>query len=292
MDPLDGLADFVVRNMSDPNRTPTVPPPAPSWGVAPGVYVQIYCDALSSDPTALEAFLETVPALGVRGIIWHSVPHALAASWAHRSALAAKHGVQCGASWGVDGDRDEYHRLLTAAQKGDLIGQVLSMPDCLLGLVDAEGAWETNTGPTDTSTPAGATEMCEHIRAMAPDAVLGDQSWFAIESHDAFPDSKFAPSMTFRAPQMYCNDFNGLNRCQRIHDWMERDWEEHEAWLLRAKGPGFVKPRTVTLQGYGWQGIEPDLDRTLDMYADRPVIVYCEPLPQPNVVAAIRKRWA
>lgn len=272
---------------------PTIPAPPNAFGIPAGIYFQIsrgeFKNGHEEAVRETATFLVEVQQLGLPGVVFHGFPRELTKNWPGLAKLASDHGVKGAVSWGLDGDKDNDGTILTATEKADCMGPILVRTDCMFGLEDAEGAYETNKGPDDQSTPAKVVEMEDELRKLAPDAIIGDQPWFAIESHDAFPSSKFAKAVNFRAPQMYCNDFRGKNRCERIHDWMERDWAEHEHWLATVKGPEYVKARTITIQGYGWTDNEKDLDHLLEEYSDRPVIVYCEPLPDANVMAAIRR---
>lgn len=269
----------------------------PDWGIAAGVYPQVWLGRLPKDHDAavkqLAAFLTECKALGLPGVAFHSGPRHIQARWPALRDLAVDHGLRAGVGVGLDGKVDTDGTLLTAKEKGECLGAVLADPACAFGLLDAEGQWETDQGPDDQTKPAYVEVLGDAMHKLArPGYVAFDQPWFAIESHDAFPSSRFAKYVRARAPQPYCNlgDYIklwGTKRWDRIEAWMERDWKSHEAWIRAHRTADLVRPRTITIQGYKWD--DAALLKCLRTWATRgPVFVWGEPYPDAAFMRVLR----
>jgi len=288
-----------------PMPCPFVPPL-----VAPGVYVQIYRDSVHG-PTpqgrrdALARLVERLGQLSLPGVVYHGFARELVRNWPGLVEIAVDNGLHPMASWGLDGTRDNDGTRLTAKEKGECIGEVLRDPMCVLGLADAEVAYDTDQGLDDDTDEAGALVMGEQVRKLAPSALFGDQPWFAMDSHGelrpkprpigrggpfaGFPIDEFASVVNGHFIQAYCNDFTrqfGEERYDRVFNWMERDWNK----IDRAFEPvGLRRFRSITIQGYGWR--LRDLARCLlEWWVRRqyPVIMWSEPFPSSDTIRVVQ----
>lgn len=267
--------------------------------------VQIYRGGISGSTPAvrrslLARYVERLAAMGHEGVVFHGFPRELAGAWGGLAALASDHGLAALASWGLDAERDNDGTPLTGAEKGALMGTVLAAPTCAAGLADAEGRWDTGTGPDDVTDSDDALAMGEALRKAAPDALVGDQPWFAIDSHgsvrrkpkgadvfEGFPVDEFAVKGVnwYRLRQLYMNQAGfkarwGGRRFEEGHAWMERDWGRIAPALEAA---GLDRPLSVTLQMYGWgPDALDDLVWCLLYYRAtlrRPVVGWADPFP-------------
>jgi hypothetical protein len=235
-------------------------------------------------------------ALGCPGIAWHGFPQELLAAFDDLAHMTLAHGLSALAAWGLDGKN------ASAERKGDLVGQLLAKPTCAAGLLDAEGQHDTDTGPADDMDEAGALAMGRAIRARAPHALIGDQPWYAIDSHgsvrrtvrpielggtfEGFPVDEFGVVCNlgrFRQGYIY-RKLGALYRATYAR--MDREWETI-APALRAAG--VERPLGVTVQGYGWL-----LHELVDCLIDRgvrvgmPVFMWGEPWPDAIALRALR----
>lgn len=215
-----------------------------------GICVQIYKDSLKRGE--LDTLVRDCRASGVDYVAIHG-----AVSVDDREILS-RHHMRYALAFGLDGKS-------TGVEKGRRVADAIAEnPNAKFTLLDAEGQWDTNTGPTDTTTPAHALAMGSTIRAAHPNALLIDQPWFAIQSHGderqtpeaidsggtfkGFPSDEFASFIDARCPQVYFRNFHGTDAYAKVLAWHRRDWAQHEASLERAQ---LVRPRSMTLQGYG-----------------------------------------
>jgi hypothetical protein len=276
----------------------------------PGIYPQIYRGSGVFRGTArekraqLNAYLEEAVQLGVPGVVMHGFPRELGVAWDGLAKLCADHGLRALASWGLDGSKDNDRTRLTPREKGEEIGAILADPRCAAGLLDAEGQWDTDTGPADDMDEAGALELVAAVRARSADGLLGDQPWFAIEAHGderrtakpiglggtfaGFASDEFATGINWvRATQNYWCDFwktHGAGAYRYVMDRNATEWATHEASLARL---GLVRPRTITVQGYGHDERPWHLVDCLLRYRDRVVIMWSNPFPTAITTAAM-----
>ena len=288
--PLDGLEASVQREIAA-RREPS------------GVLVQIYRGAIPGPtPQArrdrLAGYLDQLVTLGLTGVVFHGFPSELLSAWDGLAHLASERGLQALASWGLDG------KATTPAVKGDLIGQVLARPTCAAGLLDAEGQWDTDAGPADDMDEAGALALGRAIRARAPHALVGDQPWYAIDSHGSvrrtakpidqggvfggFPVDEFAVTCTWgRFRQAYIYNHLGPS-CGYASTFarMDREWATITPALRAA---GLERPLRVTLQGYRWKLHElVDALLTRCVLPQVPLVMWSEPFPDQGALQAIR----
>lgn len=284
---------------------PTLPTP-PS--LAGQVCFQIYRGAITS-PSLLPRYLDDIRWRRLTSVCFHGFPRELVGAWDGLAKLAQNRGLLSLAAWGLDGERDNDGSPLTGTEKGDLMGQVLAHPSCLAGLADAEGRWDSSTGPGDVTSEEHALAMGEALRARAPGALVGDQCWFAIKSHVSrraapvtdpsnifagFPVDEFAKKVVnwARFRQAYCNEAGfksqyGKQRYATIFQWMERDWTEVQSQLALV---GLDRPLGVTIQAYGWDDIPYALVSCLLEWASlrrSTVFAWSDPYPSPMFLVCL-----
>ncbi len=215
-----------------------------------GIWIQLYLGSMRNiDVARMIAEAKRLKC----GVVFHGATNHNALAQSCRTAR-----VPFAFSFGLDGSG-------TGAEKGDRVGKALaSVTDVSFGVLDAEGAWDSHTGPDDHTDERNALDLMKALRTRVGRLVLGDQGWFAMESHGderkiakplgeggvfaGFPSDEFASELDFRAPQLYFRNDSGANAYARWRAWHERDWAQHETSLARL---GLVRPRCWTLQGYG-----------------------------------------
>jgi len=252
----------------------------------PGIYIQLYRGGIRGGEKTLVRYLKTLKKERLPGVIMHGGPQELTTSWNRLAVLAQDQGLLPMVSWGLDSPKT------SAIDKGKYMGEVLQRPSCLAGLIDAEAYWDGGARDQD------AILMCQEIRKLAPDKPLGDQPWFAIQSHGdpekggtfrGFPVDEFALFVTWsRFPQGYCNNFikqYGTEAYEIIFAWMEKDWTLLEKHLK----PSMVRPRSVTIQGYRWN-ITDEIHCLLKYHLQlhQSVIIWSDPFPDETTIKAIR----
>jgi hypothetical protein len=242
----------------------------------------------------------------VGGIVLHGFPRELRRNWDTWSKELIDRGWPALASWGVDGQTDDDGTALTAVEKGECIGEILALSSCSAGLIDAEGQYDSDKGPEDETDESGALRMMSKIRSIAPTKPLGDQPWFAIDSHGelrktpkpieaggvfaGFPVDEFAKDINWaRFRQAYLNNFTrqlGDRRYKRIFDWMDRDWGRITPALRSA---GLERTLALTIQGYGWR-LHDLVHCILREIATRKneIIIWCDALPDETTLQALR----
>lgn len=273
-----------------------------------GIYLQIYRDALPGRTQAdriksLTDFMghtkdSSRRGLGaVEGVVIHGFPREMIRNWSAWAKPLRDAGWLTAASWGLDGSQDNDGSRLTASEKGECMGEVLAREDCLAGLADAEGQWDSKRDAADDMDERGALSMVRALRKVVPTKLFGDQPWFAIDSHGelrrvaksieeggvfaGFPVDEFATEINWRRfRQAYSNNFTrefGNLRYKKVFDWMNRDWAKITPAL---KAMGLERDLGVTIQGYGWRLID-EVDCILREIVTRgcEIIVWCDPLP-------------
>ena len=276
----------------------TVPAPAPT-DIPPGVYVQIYRGAIhgataQAKRDTLAGYLDQLVTLGCPGVVFHGFFEDLERNWDGLATLAHDRGLLALAAWGLD-SKD-----ITATRKGELIGEVLARPSCAAGLLDAEGQWDSDLGAADDMDEAGALALCKALRAKAPNALVGDQPWYAIDSHGevrrtakpidqggvfgGFPVDEFATVCNLgRFRQAYIYPSSGY---AYTFARMDREWATITPALRAA---GLERPLRVTVQGYRWP-----LHHLVDCLLNRcvtprvPLMMWAEPFPDAVAIQAIR----
>lgn len=271
-------------------------------------------NSTSGTPEACARYCETAKAAGLEAIAWHGGPRYMLAHWAALSKIANDHGLLAGAAFGLDGTQDFDGSELTPQEKGELMGHVLAFVSCVFALGDAEGRWDGLKKVLAHMDEAGALALGEAMRAvlraaMCENKLVGDQLWFAIESHGdprhpgrpigsggpfkGFPADEFAAKMVnwIRFRQLYCNNEHDKGRYRRDKAWMERDWTKFDQDLIASGNSNLVLELGVTLQSYGWDDILGDLAECLIEYVvckSQPVIAWGEPTMSPAFIAVVK----
>lgn len=297
---------------------PPLPPPVPntSWVIPADVCHQVYLqkNSTSGTPDACARYCATAKAAGLDAIVWHGGPRWLLAKWDGLAKIAADHGLLAGAGFGLDGTLDADGTELTPAEKGELMGRVLGRASCVFALADAEGRWDGAKKVLAHMDEAGALDLGRALLAAlhaagADGKPVGDQLWFAIESHGdpraparplgrggpfrGFPADEFAYFAVnwIRFRQLYCNNENDKNRCRRDRAWMDRDWTRFDADLVKSGNANLRRELGVTLQSYKWDDIPWDLaDLLLEhvVAKSQPVIAWGEPAMSAGFLAITR----
>lgn len=270
--------------MSDPNPAAaawaaTVAASRATYGLPPGLYMQVYRGAIRGDhATALAHELATWGhSPSVAGVALHGVNAEMSeAAYAALAALAAAHGRLCLAAFGLGDSHPTAY--------GEMIGRFAARDDCAATVWDMEGSWEN-----EADDPAKAQRMFDAYAASAhPDKLTVDQCWFVPTFHHAFPWPQTAARIKLRAPQVYHNDFKprwGRERYAKVEAWHARSWTEMESEWHRDGVP--VRPHVRTIQGYGWSDIPYDLVTCLLANQAQPTLVWCDPFPTPAFLAGV-----
>jgi hypothetical protein len=293
-DVIDATEQLVQRELRA--SAPALPRPEPPRGI----YLQLYRGAIRG-PTReakraqLAEYCDRIDVMGLPGVVFHGFCEDLAGAWDGLAKLAADRGLLALASWGLD-SRD-----LSAARKGELVGDVLARPTCAGGLLDAEGQWDSDLGAADDMDEAGALALAAAIQKRAPGAWVGDQPWFAIEAHGdlrktanrpeaggvfrGFPVDEFASVCTWgRYRQAYIYRALGALYAPTFAR-MDREWSSITPALRAA---GLERPLRVTLQAYGWL-LHEQVDAIINrgVAANASVILWCDPWPDAVALRAI-----
>jgi len=277
--------------------------------ITSGLYIQLYRGEIhGADPFGqYQRYLDQVMGLGLPGVVIHGFPQEMATNWDRLVKAAHDRRLIGMASWGMDETTDNQGAPFTVEEKAQFVGSVLARSNCIAGLLDAEGLYDRKVLPGGVPTEVGTLRFGQVLRQVAPNALVADQPWFAIESHgderpvplptdkggtfQGFPSDEFAAYAVnwFRFRQAYCNDFKsqfGESRYAEVFAWMDRDWAVHQAHL---KTVGLDRPLGVTIQGYGWR--LRDLGHCLLKYTgqlQQPVIMWSEPFPTPDTLSMIK----
>lgn len=229
--------------------------PGLAWDVpiASGTWLQLYLGSMRGEGE-VRLMLTWAKRLGLPGVVFHGGREGLTRG----AAMARSEGVAFAFSFGLDGGGK-------AKDKGRKVGELLAgTPGLLFALLDAEGQWDVDKGPEDETDEQGALELGEELRKLAPEVILGDQPWFAIQSHGderktakplgeggtfaGFPSDEFASFVDCRIRQLYFRNLKGKDAYGRCRRWSDRDWAQHDASLRRLN---LERPHSWTLQGYG-----------------------------------------
>jgi hypothetical protein len=188
----------------------------------------------------------------------------------HAKEITAR-GMKAYAAFGMGSTEPE--------KKGLWVAAVANHPLCSGVLFDMEGAWENEA----TDKP-GATRMGKMFRDQAKDAWACDQPWPVPTVHwSMFPWEEIADFVDARAPQFYYNDWHGPKRYPVCEKMFRDAWKKLDE---RLKKTGRVDPELVTIQGYAWNDIFPDLVACL---LDHPTaFIWSEPWPSAALEEALR----
>jgi hypothetical protein len=246
--------------------------------------------------------------LGVTHIAFHGFPRELAGAWNGLAAMADSVGVKALAAWGLDAETDN-GRPFSGAAKGEFVGRVLASASCVAGLLDMEGRWDdADAGkPGDATDRDDALAMCEALRKLAPNALVGDQPWYAILAHGdvrrtpsgqdvfrGFPVDEVARvGVNWRRfRQLYPNHAQtkaqlGTRRYPALRSRMNREWGALAAPFAKA---GLPLDLGCTFQAYGWSDCPwhlVDALLTECVTLQRPCILWCDYEPDRTTKAAL-----
>lgn len=251
--------------------------------MTPGLYIQVYRDAIKADPRRpwmdssaakrewLMPHLTMWALLGVRGVAWHGFSTELtAAALAPLTAMCRGSGMLSLAAYGMDAT--------DPAGKALRVGNVLVSDACDGVVLDAEGAWDKG----GKAAAATFRDAFLPYRAKAPSKPVVDQPWPMPLVHSGFPYDEFGACVDARAPQVYVNDWRGSDRFARVTAESARQWAELDKRIT------VKRPVWATFQGYGWDSIRDDLVRVFDRAEREPVLVWCEPVPSDTFMHALR----
>lgn len=278
------------------NIPPVVPTPQqdPFSGQ---LIIQIYRGAYRGNASSqLQKDLDTIDFLDLKNVCFHGFPRELLANWSRLAGYAKERELSALASWGLDGTKDNDNTILTSAEKGECLGNVLKQDSCKAGLLDAEGRWDLGGINRDGCTEVGALELGYRLRELAPNALVGDQPWPWIDYHGSvrrsarplnaggtfagFPVDEFATVTNWgRFRQNYWLNWKSPSAYWTVTDTMEKQWQPVQTTLQPL---GLARPLRVTLQGYGhnakpWQFVHALLRWMV--CEQQPVVLWCAPFP-------------
>jgi hypothetical protein len=227
--------------------------------------------------------LDVLAGAGIRGVFWHGfsveMTPEIFSDWAR---LCTQRNLLACAAFGLDAT--------DAAGKGMRMSRVAKLPECTAIALDAEGAYDRNQ-------QASALAMGKAFRALAPNALVLDQSWPVPTVHMGFPYEQFAgfrdahaayvEFVDLHAEQRYCNDWLRQWGARR-YQLCEQLFDKAEARLDEILPPEARRPHIRTIQGHGWADIPGDLDDCLSRH--KTMLVWSEPFPSPDFVAALKRR--
>ena len=259
-----------------------------------GITIQVYRAKMDRYPKAsVSAMLDDLQKAGAKRIAWHGFVsehtngEGLEQALPALIKLASDHGLGSAAAFGLGDAWD--HRPVEA---GESIGRTSLITGCEAVILDAEGAWED-----EAADKSRAAKLVKALRGVNPTAYVAHQPWWRPTVHwSSFPWEEFEAGVDLDAPQVYFNDYASSHGRDR-YAWMCRtpdggsgSWGEyHKAWkkLTERLAPkGLVRPRIITIQGYGGNDIFADTVDCLLCYPD--TIVWSEPFPETYFLRAMR----
>lgn len=246
-----------------------------------GVYVQVYRAKVEGKTrkerlAILAHKLDSWKSCGVVGVVWHGFVGEMGPkTFAGLAELCHEREMLAMAAFGLG--QDSSHNPQRA---GQWIGNVAKQSDCDGIILDPEGKFED-----EVSDKAAARTIGVELRKLAPAALVGSQTWPVPTAHwSLFPHEELAEFTDFVAPQWYWCDFRkqyGDKAYEKCCEWFEKSWQKLEA---RLAPQGLLRPRISTIQGYAQR-----YDDVLDWFTkQRSCLVWAEPFPEDNVLAAIK----
>lgn len=244
-----------------------------------GIYPQIYRGAITGATQkekikALTDHLDLYKSLGIPGILMHGFTGELdVKKFQELEALCEARGLLCIPAYGLDSS--------DPTGKGQRMGAVAAASKSKILVLDAEGAWEN-----ELADKQHAVDMGKALRAVAPNVLILDQPWPVPTLHSSFPWEEFAAYVDMHAAQWYYNDFGknfGQERYSKCNTWFSKSWTELDKKLTLK---GLVRPEILTIQGYGWETIFPDLIHCLT--SNETLIIWVEPWLSDTLVKGVK----
>ncbi len=260
-----------------PPMPPSVPmdtPPNVPSVLGPGLWMQIYRDAIRS-PNEVPVWLDRYQLLGVTGIIWHGFPTE-DPKWLDPLMLETHaRGMKSGASEGLDTTKR------TGAQKGESLGLLAKEHKADIVGLDGESHFD----------PASATQEARDMRlafrAHAPDVIAFDQAWPQPSAHPHFPYAEMAQAVQIRADQRYLKPWRQyLGKNRYVQKWPE--WEKEWVTLERTVLSSVLRQRAVTIEQYDYADIIAD---GCEIVIRHPLVfAWGEPWPDSSFVLMLQAR--
>jgi hypothetical protein len=245
----------------------------------PGRSIQPYRGANGYSDARMLSRLAAWRAAGFRRVYFHGFPGSLTVpvfeAWAR---TVRGYDLDTGAAFGLGGSVKLHPEVV-----GEAMGRVFAHPYCSVGVVDAEGTYDNGQGIDQHDS---AKRMGVVVRDHAMHTYILDQPWPIITYHDGFPIAEFSAWCDEHDSQEYATDFRssfGVNRWPRLLAWSESAWLRVENDKLK---PANVRPRGITVEGYGHDDVVYDLVDVFFNYPD--ANVWCEWEPEESVLMAMR----
>lgn len=243
-----------------------------------GIYLQTYRAAIpaNTEQQKVNMFFAAFDALSdrrkraVKGIIPHGFTVEFTVErWKLWVNACEQRGLVCGVAFGLDDSEP--------AAKGQRIAQFAVYTNCVVMLLDAEGAWD------QIEDQAKVALLCNPIVAANPRQLMMTQPWPVPTYHMNFPYQQFAKYTQAVAEQRYYNDWKqtyGTKRYKICESWFDESWGTLEKNVLSRTVPSTIRPHAVTIQGYAWGDIPYDLVTCLCRHLTQPVIVWSDWFPE------------
>lgn len=269
--------------------TPTTPRPCP---LKPGAHLQVYLDVLAGHTHAarmadLDAILAEWAAAGGVGFVVHAYVGALTlALFGELADLAAKHGLQVSCAWGL-GETDSHNPRAAAAW----IARIAADPRCAATVLDAETKWRNEASDVEAAAALG-----RELRRLAPAAYYVGQFAAVLQTKDTeyrnMGRREFLAWLDALASMDYRNYSIAPKGEPKRFDpgryaIFER-WRERHATLGADLGVPQTWATLQTLQGYWWTGIVHSLVDCLMTAPGGVSLVWAEPRPDADFLAAMR----
>ncbi len=153
---IDATEQLVQREL----RKSAPPRPEPPRGI----YLQLYRGGIRGPtPQAkrdiLKRFVDQIAQMRLPDVVFHGFCEDLASNWDGLARIAHDRGLLALASWGLD-SKD-----LTAARKGQLVGNMLARSTCAAGLLDAESQWDSDLGAANDMDEPGRARSSRPSRS-------------------------------------------------------------------------------------------------------------------------------
>lgn len=258
----------------------TVPPDRPPSNVpqsfGPGVWVQVYRDAIQHHDE-VPIWLDRYQLLDVVGVVWHGFPQEDPAWLDPLMRETHARGMRSGASEGLD------TKFRSGAQKGESLGRLSR--DHKADVIGLDG--ESHFDPL--SAKQEAVDMVAAFRSYDATVIAFDQPWPQPDSHPHWPYVEMAEGVQARADQRYLKPWRpilGKRRYQTKWPEWETQWQHLENHVLAPVNA--LRQRIVTIEQYDYSDIMAD---GCEIVVRHPTIVaWGEPWSDPSFIAMLKVR--